>query len=389
MKNSIIFSLLIIFIISACSNSERCFVLSGELNNGSDSTQIILFDETTELLNDTTYLIDNKFVIKDRVKSEGKYLLKIDMNKVVNGERDYTKIFITPLYFVNSDMYIKISIDSLNNITTIMEGSKLHEIYSEYLSKVKFENDSLSALRNRMMNEYYFAKYYNKEVEMASIFKLIDSEQSMKNSYFNKTLNFAKLNSSSVVSFDLLQNLLDGTDLSVEEINAIEEVLAGMNLTDSSQLSIVKSKVKKAYATARGSYLKNFMVASANGDTLMIKNILPSDKKYILVEFWASWCSPCRAEIPHLKEVYNNFKKSGFDIISISIDDNTNSWKEALSVEKLTWKQFINPTGSKGNGLDSLNITGVPACILVDKGGKIISTNMRGPYLDAFLEKSK
>ena len=58
-------------------------------------------------------------------------------------------------------------------------------------------------------------------------------------------------------------------------------------------------------------------------------------------------------------------------------------------MEKLTWKQFINPTGSKGNGLDSLNITGVPACILVDKGGKIISTNMRGPYLDAFLEKSK
>ena len=57
-------------------------------------------------------------------------------------------------------MSIKISIDSLNNITTIMEGSKLHEIYSEYLSKVKFENDSLSALRNRMMNEYYFAKYY-------------------------------------------------------------------------------------------------------------------------------------------------------------------------------------------------------------------------------------
>ena len=88
MKNSIIFSLLIIFIISACSNSERGFVLSGELNNGSDSTHIILFDETTELLNDTTYLIDNKFVIKDRVKSEGKYLLKIDMNKVVNGERE-------------------------------------------------------------------------------------------------------------------------------------------------------------------------------------------------------------------------------------------------------------------------------------------------------------
>lgn len=389
MRNSIIYGLSLIFIITACNNSKNGFILSGELSNCDDSTQIILFDETAELLNDTTYLVNNQFVINDRLKSDGKYLLKIDRNKIVDGvrEKDYTKVFITPLYLVNAKISVKINIDSLNNISTIVKGSPLHEIYSEYLTKVKFENDSLSILRNRVINEYYFAKYYNKEIDMASIFTLIEAEQNINNCYFNKTLDFVKSNSSTVVAFDLLKNLLEGTDLSVENIYSIEKVLVKMNLTDTSQINSIQNEIKKAYVTAKGYYLKNFMVASANGDTLMIKNILPSDKKYILVEFWASWCSPCRAEIPHLKEVYKKYNQNGFDIISISIDDNTNNWNKALSEEKLPWRQFRNPTGSKGNGLDSLNIAGVPACILVDNSGKILSANMRGPYLDAFLVK--
>ena len=105
-----------------------------------------------------------------------------------------------------------------------------------------------------------------------------------------------------------------------------------------------------------------------------------------MLEFWASWCGPCRGEIPHLKHVWKEYKDKGFDIVSISVDEENKDWQKALREEKMDWPQLNDPKGVQGPAQQVYNITGVPACILLDKEGRIYKTDTRGAYLDAELE---
>ena len=98
-----------------------------------------------------------------------------------------------------------------------------------------------------------------------------------------------------------------------------------------------------------------------------------------MLEFWASWCGPCRGEIPHLRHVYQEYKDKGFEIISISIDEKKTDWDKAMKEEKMVWKQLCDPNGFNGPVAQKYNITGVPTCILLDKEGRIFKTECGEP----------
>ena len=105
-----------------------------------------------------------------------------------------------------------------------------------------------------------------------------------------------------------------------------------------------------------------------------------------MLEFWASWCGPCRGEIPHLREVNKHYKDKGFTIVSISIDEKEQAWKKAMKEEGMVWPQLNDRGGFKGESVKAYNISGVPYCLLLDKEGKIIKVGLRGASLDAALE---
>ncbi|MBP9984636.1 MAG: TlpA family protein disulfide reductase, partial [Prevotella sp.] len=102
--------------------------------------------------------------------------------------------------------------------------------------------------------------------------------------------------------------------------------------------------------------------------------------KIFLVDFWASWCVPCRKEIPNLKNIYAANSKKGLEIISVSIDKNEAAWKKALEKEKLPW-----PNGIDKSGVDDLyHVQAIPAIFIVDAvSGKVIGENLRGEELAA------
>jgi len=108
---------------------------------------------------------------------------------------------------------------------------------------------------------------------------------------------------------------------------------------------------------------------------------ISKSKKYTLIDFWASWCGPCRKEIPNLKKLYEKYSSKGFEIISISIDKKEADWEKALKEENLTWPNYLDTKGAS----DAFNVKAIPAMFLVDDNGIIIAEKIRGEELEAKL----
>jgi thiol-disulfide isomerase/thioredoxin len=106
-----------------------------------------------------------------------------------------------------------------------------------------------------------------------------------------------------------------------------------------------------------------------------------------LIDFWASWCGPCKAEIPYLKTAYNNFHKKGFEIISVSLDDKKDKWTAALRQYQMPWIHISDVKGFQSQVNSLYHVPSIPKTLLLDKTGKIIATDLRGEALDRKLEE--
>jgi thiol-disulfide isomerase/thioredoxin len=131
-----------------------------------------------------------------------------------------------------------------------------------------------------------------------------------------------------------------------------------------------------------GTSIANFSLKDKDGKPYAAKDII-AGKKYILVDFWASWCGPCRKEIPNLKTAYSEYSGKGFEILSISIDKDEKAWQKALGQENMQWHNLLDDDKVS----KSFNVKAIPATYLVDSKGVIISDNLRGAELEAKLKE--
>jgi peroxiredoxin len=109
--------------------------------------------------------------------------------------------------------------------------------------------------------------------------------------------------------------------------------------------------------------------------------------KYVLVDFWASWCGPCRAENPNVVQAYEKFKKKNFTILGVSLDDNKEDWEEAIKADNLNWAHISDLKKWESTVVSTYKIEGIPFNILVDPNGMVIATELRGPALEETLNK--
>lgn len=133
-----------------------------------------------------------------------------------------------------------------------------------------------------------------------------------------------------------------------------------------------------------GSQMADFVQADTSGRPVKLSSFRG---KYVLVDFWASWCGPCRAENPNVLKVYDAYKDKGFTVLGISLDDKAANWKKAIRDDKMPWTQLSDLKGWKNEISTSYGIQGIPSNLLIDPTGKIIAKDLRGAMLEMKLKQ--
>ncbi|HYG19704.1 MAG TPA: TlpA disulfide reductase family protein [Ohtaekwangia sp.] len=142
------------------------------------------------------------------------------------------------------------------------------------------------------------------------------------------------------------------------------------------------STVEKMKATAIGQPAPEIALPDTTGQVVKLSSL---KGKYVLVDFWAKWCGPCRQENPNVVRVFHKYKDKGFTVLGVSLDRTKEDWLEGIRKDKLTWTHISDLKFWQSEAAKTYNITGIPFSLLLDPNGVIIAKNLRGPALEAKL----
>jgi thiol-disulfide isomerase/thioredoxin len=171
-----------------------------------------------------------------------------------------------------------------------------------------------------------------------------------------------------------------------EEVPFLKVVAEKFEKTNSTNPLITTfiNKIKKLGGITEGAPSPEITLRTPEGDTLSLSSL---KGKYVLIDFWASWCGPCRRENPNVVKMYEKFKGKPFEIFGVSLDKDHASWIKAIKADNLGWKHVSDLLYWQSSVVNDFGIKGIPQTYLLDKEGVIIAKNLRGPALEAKLDE--
>lgn len=343
---------------------------------------------------DSATITDGKFSLKGHVDRPQMYTLRIDL-RTDPTESVRGKVFASHFYLENSPITFEGNLKTLPGVfydperpleAPVIKGSATEDFYARFRADIKPVSDSLTVIDRRYWKEYTAPMMNDKEhkhdyTEVGVA--LVKEEARWRKELQEKTLAFIRENPSSVVAFDQLVALFSDftVNYSGKQIDEMRSWVADA-WTGTPQLAALDSIVSRIKPVALGEKYADIDVQTPDGKTVKLSSLIP-EGKYVMLEFWASWCGPCRAEIPHLVRVHEKYKD--FNIVSVSVDEKEADWQKAMKEERMTWTQARITGGIMGEEMKKFNITGIPMCMVLDGEGRFYRTNTRGAYLDAFL----
>lgn len=273
----------------------------------------------------------------------------------------------------------KITITSKDSLSTaIISGSKVNDAYNAYNKAIGGTMMDLTKAVNQA-----FSSGTPEQQKDTLYFQAIDKQyRKTINDRADKQVAYATANPNSYFSVVALSEAA-GTNRKVLSIEPVYEALNDA-LKNSDPGKELAARISAARNIVMGAAAPVFTQNDINGQPVALKD---RKGKYLLVEFWASWCSPCRAENPNLLKQYTQYKDKGFDILGVSLDDDKQKWAQAIEKDGMPWTQVSDLKGWNNEIGRLYGVRAVPASILLDPEGKIIGINLRGESLNKKLEE--
>ena len=150
------------------------------------------------------------------------------------------------------------------------------------------------------------------------------------------------------------------------------------------EVKALKEHVETVAKTAVGKKFIDFTLNTPDGKPVKLSDFIAANN-YTLIDFWASWCGPCRMEMPNVVAAYAKYKAKGFGIVGVSLDNDVESWKKAIKDLNITWPQMSDLKGWQCEGAALYGVRAIPATLLVSKDGTIVARDLRGEDLEAKL----
>lgn len=362
--NKIISFALIFSLIVACEPDKTQLTGNASfLDNGTEIyiSQLENLQSVTPI--DTLIVENNTFVgtLKPATPQDI-YILMVD------GVSGQNLVFINE----NKDLNITLSEDNLRN-SEVISGEN-NQLLKEYLANQVSVSEESKAKQNEMRKAMYAGdrtKFQSLKKELSEI----------KEANIAHKKEIAQNNPNSVVSLLIINDFVKRKSIPSSESKDLFKNLSA-NLKDSKSGKTLNKSIIAVNATDIGSVAPKFEAPTPNGDVLSLDDALA---KVTLVDFWASWCKPCRMENPNIVSVYQDYKDKGFTVLGVSLDkpNQKNRWLKAIEDDNLTWNHVSNLQYWSDPVARMYGINSIPAAFLLDENGKIIAKDLRGNALRA------
>ena len=347
-------------LLNACKENPKA-TLTGTVKKFGTG-EIYLIEASDEGKIDTIKVENDQFSTSIDVQSPTFYML--------NFGQDQKPAF---LILEKGETTVEYEMNNFNSLK--VKGGKEQDSYDQFITAniPYFEKmDSLGVLANENSNNQELIE------KLQSEFLKLDSTVKVNQ------IEYVKNNPHAVVSAFLASNYL-----SQENEKTFQNAENLYNLLDSKvQQTYYGKKIKELKEqlqnTSLGSIAPDFSLNDINGKTVKLSDFRG---KITLIDFWASWCGPCRKENPNVVATYNKFHDKGFEILGVSLDDSKEKWADAIEKDKITWTQVSDLKGWDSEPARLYGIQYIPSNLLIDQNGKIIGKDLIGTKLEKALNE--
>ena len=346
------------------------FYIKGKIKNWTASDTVRLtYYEGNKAVVDSIAAINGQFSFKGKIEQPAKaYLYLLHPNPKARPDA-------LTFYLEAANITIE-GTDSIRHAS--LKGSRTEEDDIRYKKTVEAFNNKMLLLRQQAMTTTV-------EQRKEPAFKALEADYAAtRDSIRNRISSFIRKNPASFLSLELLENLA-GAAINYNEIAPQFNLLAG-NIRNTPAGKEFSRKLAIAKTTGVGVVAPAFSSFTTTGDSLSLQAVVKKGK-LTLVDFWASWCKPCRAENPNVVKAYNAFHEKGFNILSVSLDAKAEPWKAAIEKDGMPWfhvsslKYWNEPIAAL------YGVSGVPDNFLLDEQGRILARGLRGEALYKMIEK--